>query len=82
MLLRYARNDGASLIVDGNLLEVRRRHRRDEAAGGLGLGLAVVRGYVEWHGGTVSADSPGLGHGSTFTIRLPYGDANTCFGGG
>jgi PAS domain S-box-containing protein len=44
---------------------------RDEAAGGLGLGLAVVRGYVEWHGGTVQADSPGPGHGSTFTLRLP-----------
>ncbi len=55
---------------------------RDEAAGGLGLGLAVVRGYVEWHGGSVSADSSGLGQGSTFTIHLPRADANTSFGGG
>jgi signal transduction histidine kinase len=44
---------------------------RDEAAGGLGLGLAVVRGYVEWHGGTVWAASPGPGQGSTFILRLP-----------
>jgi light-regulated signal transduction histidine kinase (bacteriophytochrome) len=37
---------------------------RDEAVGG--LGLAVVRGYVEWHGGTVAAASSGLGRGCTF----------------
>jgi signal transduction histidine kinase/ActR/RegA family two-component response regulator len=39
--------------------------------GGLGLGLALVRHLVELHGGTVRADSPGLGQGSTFTILLP-----------
>jgi signal transduction histidine kinase len=39
--------------------------------GGLGLGLALVRYVAEMHGGTVRADSAGLGHGSTFTIRLP-----------
>ena len=39
--------------------------------GGLGLGLAIVRHLVELHGGTVYADSPGEGCGSTFTIRLP-----------
>jgi len=39
--------------------------------GGLGLGLAIVKELVELHGGSVRADSPGSGLGSTFTIRLP-----------
>jgi len=38
---------------------------------GLGLGLAIVRHLTELHGGTVHAESAGIGHGSTFKVSLP-----------
>ena len=43
----------------------------DRSAGGLGVGLAVVRAIVDQHGGTVSAASDGPGRGSCFTVELP-----------
>lgn len=43
----------------------------DRSRGGLGIGLAVVKAMVELHGGTVKADSPGLGQGSEFIVSLP-----------
>ncbi|MEH1901292.1 MAG: chemotaxis protein CheB [Nostoc sp.] len=42
-----------------------------KATQGLGLGLSIVRHLIELHGGTVQAQSPGEGKGTTITIRLP-----------
>lgn len=50
-------------------------YRQGEAAkdapGGLGLGLYIVRNLVELHGGSVQAQSRGIGYGARFEIRLP-----------
>jgi two-component system, sensor histidine kinase len=43
----------------------------DRAEGGLGIGLALVRGLLALHGGSVEASSRGVGQGSEFVIRLP-----------
>jgi len=43
----------------------------ERAQGGLGIGLSLVRGLVELHGGSVEAKSEGPGQGSEFVVRLP-----------
>jgi len=43
----------------------------ERTAGGLGIGLTLVRRLVELHGGTVQAFSDGPGKGSDFVVRLP-----------
>jgi signal transduction histidine kinase/ActR/RegA family two-component response regulator len=45
-------------------------HSLQRSAGGLGLGLPLVKGLVDLHGGTVSAHSEGLGRGAEFVVRL------------
>jgi PAS domain S-box-containing protein len=72
------RDDGVG--IDPNMLPrifepfVQQPQASDRAQGGLGLGLAMVRGLVHLHGGTVSANSDGPGRGSKFVVRLPAFD--------
>jgi len=47
----------------------------ERSCGGLGLGLAVVKGLVELHRGTIKAHSEGTGHGSSFIVCLPLAAA-------
>jgi PAS domain S-box-containing protein len=42
-----------------------------ETVGGLGLGLSLARHFIELHGGTITAASPGEGQGATFTVMIP-----------
>lgn len=46
----------------------------DRAQGGLGIGLTLVRKLTEMHGGTVVANSAGIGEGSEFVVSLPLPD--------
>lgn len=50
---------------------VQDRRSLDRSQGGLGLGLALVKGLVGLHDGQVEARSEGLGHGSEFLFHLP-----------
>jgi len=53
------------------------RDTLDKAQGGLGIGLSLVKKLVEVHGGIAGAESAGIGHGSTFIVRLPIAGALT-----
>ncbi len=50
----------------------------ERGRGGLGLGLALVKGLVELHGGIVRAESAGLGQGAVFKIVLPLTQRVSC----
>jgi CheY-like chemotaxis protein len=52
-------------------LFVQERQAIDRSQGGLGLGLSIVRNLIERHGGSVLAQSDGVGRGSEFVLRLP-----------
>jgi hypothetical protein len=46
-------------------------HAASRSQGGLGIGLTLVKNLVEMHRGQVEANSPGLGRGREFVVRLP-----------
>ena len=47
---------------------------RDRAAGGAGIGLAIVKALVESHNGRIAVSSDGPGHGCSFAVFLPVTD--------
>ena len=62
--------DGAALP---NIFEMFEQGRSSASSvrGGLGIGLSLVKDLVAVHGGKVDAHSDGIGHGATFTVKLP-----------
>ncbi|HEY3352190.1 MAG TPA: response regulator [Polyangia bacterium] len=73
------RDDGVGISPEllGRLFEPFAQADRtlDRSQGGLGLGLALVKGLIELHGGTVSATSDGPGRGAAFELRLELAEA-------
>ena len=69
------RDTGVGIAAEAlpDIFEMFAQANRDRglAHGGLGIGLALVHGLAEMHGGTISAESGGVGLGSAFTVRLP-----------
>jgi len=67
--------------IDAALLpyvfDMYRQGGRDRAKGGLGIGLALVKQLARMHGGRVTAQSEGRGHGTTTTVWLPAAPADT-----
>jgi len=61
----------ADLVPEMFNLFAQGAENQGRAQGGLGIGLTLVRSFVEMHGGTVTGSSEGPGKGSTFVVRLP-----------
>jgi PAS domain S-box-containing protein len=74
--VRIAVQDNGIGIADDNLSRIFGMFTQaavppDRAPEGLGIGLSLVSRLLEMHGGRLSATSPGIGLGSTFTVELP-----------
>jgi PAS domain S-box-containing protein len=74
--VRIAVTDNGVGITPGVLPEIfnlfaQADSTQGRSQGGLGIGLTLVRSFVDMHGGTVSGTSEGTGRGSTFVVRLP-----------
>ncbi len=67
-------DDGPGISPDARSQIFERFYRAPGAAGGSGLGLALVRDVVTWHGGCITVDDR-PGGGACFTVRLPLEDA-------
>jgi PAS domain S-box-containing protein len=71
----YVRDDGIGIAVDmlprvfDMFSQIDGGHEHSD--GGIGIGLALVKGFVELHGGSVEARSAGLDRGSEFLVRIP-----------
>ena len=79
-LVRLSVGDTGEGIDPAFLPHVFERFRQQDSSttrahGGIGLGLTIVRHLVELHGGRITAESAGLGHGATFTVELPVIDS-------
>ena len=86
---RGTRRRGSSLLprqrprhLGAFLTHVFERFRQEDSSttreqAGLGLGLSIAKHLVELHGGTISAESNGQGHGSAFTVRFPIAGVRT-----
>jgi PAS domain S-box-containing protein len=79
------RDDGIGIAPDvlPHVFElfVQADHSSTKAHGGLGIGLTLAKNLTQLHDGSIEADSPGVGRGSQFTVRLPLvihprGDSN------
>jgi histidine kinase len=80
-VLSWVKDTGKG-IPEGELKKIFREFYQIEphttrTYGGMGIGLSIAKGLVDAHGGTIWAESPGLGKGSIFKVLLPFLSTDT-----